>query len=435
MLVQFRFNNFKCFKELNTLSLVAGKYKHLKRHKIETSQDYSLLSWIGLYGENASGKSKAFQAFQFFKTLVLTSSEENKYSNPIPIDPFRLDEESINLPSTFEIVFLLNGIQFRYGIEITKECIKKEWLYRRKKRETAILRRLGKEFKCNERYISKIESSIRNQNMLHDRMLLLSVLSQWQDPLAKNIINWFKNANVISSVYSGLEHYSNAMLMTPMKESILSLLCEADFGISDLVPNEVDINSLPKEIKKILPEEAFSKGKFYDSINSAHIKYNTYGEKIGKEMFHLEKDESYGTLAFLALTAPIIDTLKNGKVLFIDEIDKGLHPNLVEAIIKLFESTEINKKNAQLIFNTHNIALLRRSSETGYDQIYIVNRDRCSQAYINCISDFKNIKKNSNLEEMYQTGRFGGIPNLTMFGSVFKTNNEISEEIKCEKSH
>lgn len=429
MLVQFKFENFKCFKKLNTLSLVAGKYKRLRRNNIDTSQDYSLLPWIGLYGENASGKSKAFQAFQFFKNFVLTSSEENKYSNPIPITPFRLDEDSVNLPSTFEVIFLLNSIQFRYGIEITKDCIEKEWLYRKKERETPIFRRLGIDFECNKRYISKIESNIRNQNMLHGRMLLLSGLSQWQDPLSKSITNLFKNVNVISSAFRDIESYSNAMLITPMKNVILSLLSEADLSISDLTPNEVDIDSLPKEIRKVIPEEALSKGKIYDSINSAHIKYNKNGEKIGEEMFHMETDESYGTNAFFALTAPIIDTLKNGKILFIDEIDKGLHPNLVEAIIKLFESTEINKKHAQLIFNTHNTALLRRGNEIGYDQIYVVNKNRYGQAYINCISDYKNIKKNhDNLEVMYQTGRFGGIPNLTKFGYAIKANDETLDK-------
>ncbi|MEJ0104871.1 MAG: AAA family ATPase [Bacteroidota bacterium] len=72
----------------------------------------------------------------------------------------------------------------------------------------------------------------------------------------------------------------------------------------------------------------------------------------------MEEDESSGTRKYFALSGPILDTLKSGATLFVDELDSQLHPLLVKHLIKLFNSKESNPKNAQLIFNTHDINLL-----------------------------------------------------------------------------
>ena len=50
--------------------------------------------------------------------------------------------------------------------------------------------------------------------------------------------------------------------------------------------------------------------------------------------------------------------LRNKKVLIIDELDKSLHPFLVQYIVEIFNDAEINKNGSQLIFNTHDTNLL-----------------------------------------------------------------------------
>ena len=65
-------------------------------------------------------------------------------------------------------------------------------------------------------------------------------------------------------------------------------------------------------------------------------------------------NESSGTQILFSIAPLLKDVFENGKVLVIDEIERSLHPNLVEMIVKFFHNSEINKGNAQLIFNTHN---------------------------------------------------------------------------------
>ena len=55
----------------------------------------------------------------------------------------------------------------------------------------------------------------------------------------------------------------------------------------------------------------------------------------------------------------------------IDELDRSLHPFLVQFLVELFHTPEINQTNAQLIFTTHDTTLLSLDTFRR-DQIYFV---------------------------------------------------------------
>lgn len=66
----------------------------------------------------------------------------------------------------------------------------------------------------------------------------------------------------------------------------------------------------------------------------------------------MRRQESSGTNKVFNISGPVFDVLKNGGVLIIDELDASLHPLITLTITKLFNSSEFNKTNAQLIFAT-----------------------------------------------------------------------------------
>jgi hypothetical protein len=83
-----------------------------------------------------------------------------------------------------------------------------------------------------------------------------------------------------------------------------------------------------------------------------------------------------------------LNTLDCGDVLFVDEMDARFHPLLTRALIRLFQSSETNPKNAQLIFITHDTNLLdpRRFRR---DQIWFVEKDRFGASHLYSLADFK----------------------------------------------
>ena len=425
MLVQFKFSNYKCFKDEVILNFVASNYFKDEPTNIYPTEYYSVVNSLAIYGANASGKTKLFQAFHFMREIVLHSA--NNKNNRVwqnDYDPFRFNIDTIEKHSSFEVVFLVDGIQYRYGFEVNKEVIIAEWLFRKKTKEVKVIYRDDDGVEYNKVYINhKVANNLKEAGMIRNDALFLSVLSLWNDSLSSIITKWFYNANVLSASINNYLGYSLRQLDGPMKKQILSMLNGADLGIDDINPNEVDFESIPDEIKKMMPKEAFE-GKIYNGVKTTHKVYDSNGLVAGTTDMTMENDESYGTTKLFALSAPIIDTLRNGKILWVDEIDHGLHYDLLVAIIRLFHSPETNPHNAQLIINTHNSGLLDAPNLFRRDQIYITSKNRYGESMLKPITNYgSTIRKSSKLGSLYREGKFGGVPYLDDFD-----NSVISKE-------
>ena len=119
---------------------------------------------------------------------------------------------------------------------------------------------------------------------------------------------------------------------------------------------------------------------------------------------------------FFALIGPILDALKHGLVLIIDEIDARLHPNLCEALISLFNSKHANKKGAQLIFATHNTLIMNRNM-LRRDQIYFIEKDKFGESELYSLLDYKKVRSDASYDKDYLLGKYGAVPYLGNFDS------------------
>ncbi len=99
-------------------------------------------------------------------------------------------------------------------------------------------------------------------------------------------------------------------------------------------------------------------------------------------------------------------------LLYIDELDKGLHPLLTRLIVNLFNSKNNNPKNAQLIFATHDSTLLD-TEVFRRDQICFVDKDYEGVSAFFKLSDIKGIRKDIPIDKWYLSGRFKAIPVLS----------------------
>ena len=418
MLVRFKFNNFKCFRDEAVLSMVASKYKSDDKVENTFKTDYySLLKSAAVYGANASGKTKLFQAFDFMRDVVLSSDKQSdgwqeKYA------PFKLSTVSTKEPSIFEVVFILEGLQYRYGFELNGNEIITEWLFRKKQREIELLYRDAEGISySSEAFNDKVASNLIEAKMVRKETLFLTALSAWNDSLASKIRGWFSNCRVLSASTSPFMGYSISKMDTPLKDNMLKLMQASDIDIDDMQLNEVPVETLSDEIKHLLPSKALG-GRVYNGVHTVHKIYDELKLSCGTTKFSLENDESYGTNRLFALSAPILDALNNGSVLWIDEIDNGLHAELLESLVRLFHNEKTNPKNAQFIINTHSISLIDDSGLYRRDQIYITEKNRYGESVLIPVSDFSGLRPNSKLGTLYKEGRFGGIPYLNGFNKL-----------------
>jgi AAA15 family ATPase/GTPase len=440
MLLQFSIKNFRTFKDKATLSLIASNYDKDTREVENVFEDktfnYRLLKSAVIYGANASGKSKLLEAIAFMRHFVINSSKESQKGESIDVEPFRLSNETENEPSEFEIIFLFKGELFRYGFESTKEKIVSEWLYHKPKtKEIELFYRDENSFDIHERNFSK-GATVVKEGLVRDNALLISVAAQFNEKTAITVIDWFKELKFLSGLEEIKYHgFTAGKTKVPAhKTKILELLKAADLGIQDIKLQKLDIDRLPKGMPKEMRDEIIRKMKeenaeFIADVLATHKKYDLNKQAVDNVNFSLDDDESSGTRKFFALTGPVLDVIENGYTLVVDELDSKLHPNLVCKIVSLFNSKELNTKNAQLIFNTHDTNLLS-SGLFRRDQIWFTNKDKYGEAKLYSLANFKSdkVKKNEPFEDNYIRGKYGAIPYLGFFDNLNLSMSQYENE-------
>jgi len=409
-IIEFSLENFKTFKNKATFSMVAPKNKHTFE-----SNGENILKTSFIYGPNATGKTSILEGFELMKQGILLSAN-NKENAELPFLPFLASEETSNKPVSLELVFsatdLFEGV-YRYSFSFLKDHIITENMVRVSssgKEEELISRdnqniKIGKDF-----FDAEILS-----NKTRKESLFLSVSAQFNDKFALAFINALRNINTLSSInYKIYQQFTIKKFKEDLefRQELLKYLNTADFSISDGSTEEVDIQNI--DIKDNPGE--FSATKNITKMNVLSLEHSIYDKDSKKiSSFKLLLDqESIGTQKFISVMGPIIDTLKNGKVLLVDEFDNSLHPLLTKFIIDLFESSETNKKNAQLIVTTHDTSLLSYRDEFIKDQFWFTEKDEFGSAKLFSLAEF-DMRNDTEYAKKYLEGRFGALP---IIGSV-----------------
>ncbi len=239
------------------------------------------------------------------------------------------------------------------------------------------------------------------------------------------MLSWFQQFNMID----GIEHMSfteytlNKMKDPNFAKNMSSLVQEADIGIKAIkleeklhTLEELEQLDLPNEIKTLIMNSSQKfDGAVESSIVTMHSKYDEEEQLVDADVkFNLERNESKGTIKFFKMTAPILDTLREGKVLIIDELDSSLHPLLSMKLIEMFQDKNINKKSAQLIFATHDTNLLNPCLFER-DQIWFTEKDRFGATKAYSLSEIKGVRSEHQFGRQYLTGKYGAVPYIGKF--------------------
>jgi len=410
MLIQFKVGNFLSFRDIVTFSMVASPIKeHLTTHVFKANKYFTLLKIGTIYGANASGKSNLFKAMSFMSSFVENSSKDSQAEEEIDVENFRLSTETESKPSTFEMTFIQDSIRYRYGFEVNNFKVESEWLFQAvKQAETKLFQRNGKEYEIGDNFLEgkDLESKTRNN------ALFLSVVAQFNGKIAISILKWFKNMRVISGLKDNYAQVSKKLLEeNKSKDLFLEFIKMADLGIEDI---KFEKKSIPElNLKSISKKSFIFEASEVNEIQTLHKKYDQDQQFTEYESFNMNKNESQGTLKLFSLLGPVIESLLNGHVLVIDELDSRLHPLLTNFIIKLFNSCEHNIHNAQLIFNTHDTNLLS-NKVFRRDQIWFTEKDKYGASDLYSLVEYK-VRNDASYEKDYLLGKYGAIPFLGEF--------------------
>lgn len=419
MLIEFSVKNFMSFKSKKTFTLLAGAGEENEENLIDNGNE-KLLKTAAIYGPNASGKTNFMKALTAAILMIRKSNTRNVSDILIEMKPFIFDKKMSKLPCEFEFIFIKNDIKYIYGFAADKYKIYDEYLYKYLSAKPSLVfsRNENSGYKFPQSEKSKL-SELATKNT--EKRLFLSTATEWnyiptREPymfFSENIDVFSDYNNITGFSFNSFENDKDGKL----KEFTINLLKEADIVIKDynFEVKNIDVPNFAFAINNIsIPNENVINKSV--KISTMHEIENESGEK---ENFEFDiSEESLGTKNLFFFSPILKDAFERGKVIIIDEIEKSLHPLLVQYIIGLFHNKKININNAQLIFTTHDTNLLsidifRR------DQIWFTEKDiKRGSTDLYPLDDFS-VRKNENIQKGYLMGRYGAIPFLTRGGNLW----------------
>ena len=404
MLIRFSFKNFKSFKNENCLDMEATSLKE-HEYNVAKTENGEYLKVSAIYGANASGKTNVLQAFDYMKKRILVSDDSKKNS---PIDEENIYSFMINNdPIALEVEILAkNNKIYKYGFEVLKDTIISEWLFEKRVNKFYAI------FERENNNVSMKPNKISDLVNIDERTLFLNIYSKIDrnNEDFSNVYDWFVNSMYLDLGNPNFERFINNRVSLKIlsdenyKKELLKFIKTFDSGIEG-------IKTTPDSIEAV---------KSNNGIIDIEVLHRGENGELKALPFYLE---SNGTRKMFHLFDFFMDALKNGMVLFVDELDAKLHPLLTRYIINLFHNSQTNIGNGQLIYSTHDTVNLNKETFRR-DEIWFAEKDKDGISEIYALSDYileddknagKKVRNDATYNKDYLTGRYGAIPVLEEF--------------------
>ncbi len=437
MLSKVLIRNFKSIEEL-TLDMSFAEKKAPNGYKesnilsfLEPTKDSKDrgVSVMNIYGANATGKSNIIEALFHVKRILVDGVKKMNHS----YSPNKLKD--LGNETFIELDFFMGQQKYSYILAYNDNSITKESLL------------------IGEDILFLIENSIPNfgsiatknydENNLKERFetscltiygeqnnqvnCFLSKINEDLPGLNKNlslVFNFLRNKLVVLKHNAINRDYGIDLLAKSEKiedvqiafNRITEIIRKLDVDVSKFeyrrneenleryeVADKKNTYSLPQKNASSVKINPLNKTIAFNDIIPFHKNQN--GEEIPFKM----EEESVGTQLAFGLIAVILRILDDGGVLIVDELDKSLHPMVLNALVKMFKDKDYNKNDAQLISTLHATDLLEENIYKK-SEFAFVNKSRQNGSFIKRLSDFEDVRNDINFRDRYLHGLYLGIP-------------------------
>lgn len=416
MLIQFSVTNFLSFRDETVLNLSTNKDNSHSENLLSFKNERILPS-VAIYGANAAGKSNLHKALTA-AIIMIRNSNNLQVDQPLMVTPFLLDSKSRFDKTKFDFIYTYNDVKYEYGFVLDSNNVWEEYLYEYKSSKPSLI------FERSE--INKYKFTTKTKSQLSQivdkntsNKLFLATATSWNSDLTRDAYMWFAtmidtydSQNLEDLMYTEFDRHQNNN-DSSLNTFMLHLLQKADINISNFNYESIkrEVNQLPFELPPELqglmnPIPSAKKVLEQRRIVTSHQVVEN-GEKKEYPLNYF--DESNGTKRLFTYGPVLKNALENGRIIIIDEIDNALHPAMTKSLIEMFQNPNINKNNAQLIFNTHEISLLDLNLFRR-DQIYFVEKNnKTGVSNLYSLDEFSP-RKSENIQKGYLQGRYGAMP-------------------------
>ena len=430
MIREFSATNFMSIKEKQTISFEATK-DHTSEEllTVQIAPNIRLLKMVLLYGANASGKTNLLMAIENLWWMLFRPNT-NK-DNKIGFYPFALSPDQ---PTVYEITFYVNQDRYHYILSYNESNVLYELMeyaplphgvmslfYERTytNANTPPIIKFGNKLKLKAK--QTFEDNTLNNHTVLSTFGKVSVDAQ---PI-QILYDWIQTKiHEIDKRDQGsiIDVIKNIIQDNSKKDFFLKAICKADFNITNFNIIEIE-NNIPEELRKqiqadpSLPEK-IKKQLLKEKREDVEFIHHTHSGDFPLSV----KRESRGTVRYLRLLGQLYDMVKENHIYLIDEIESGLHYDLLIHYLSVFM---MNSECSQLIITTHDQSLLDEDF-IRRDMVWFTEKsEKTGATEVYSAADF-GLHKNVSLYNAYRIGKLGAKPEI---GSPFieinqKENNE-----------
>lgn len=408
MILEFSVENTLSIREMQTISFEAvesAQRTDFDFNHIIMTGNAKILKLACIYGANASGKTNMVSALSYYLGFMTESFFDLKPNEPTGYIPFRFERNEEMECGRFKLVFFAPSVEdfdqlvkYTYDLRLTEREVLEETLFISPKgQRSLVFQRKKDDVKWGA--IAKGSKKIA-QSMLRSNSSMVSVGVQANIPILKLIYDYIsKRLRVrdIDYVISRIEKDDG------FKNKVIGLLRSTDFGsISDIYveTKSLDMATFPESVKK----EFEMRGEEPQVKKTSFV--HTYEGQDYSLPLHLE---SKGTNRILGI-AGVLSMVSDSVLVLEDELERSIHPDLVEAFLKL---VLLISKDSQLVFTTHNTDLLE-SGLLRDDEVWFAYKTDKGNSVYSSISDFTGVRSETSRKKLYKAGKFGALPLIDM---------------------
>ena len=410
MIIEVRAENCYAFRDEITFSMKADMRIKKFSSNVHKENKFNILKTVGIYGPNNAGKTCLIKCIRAIRGILL--GEENELMPNIFTG---------NSVCELGMTFMSTGRKFAYDFKYDVQ--NKEYIYEKfseikkdeydNEKEVCWLKKdsLSGEYKCIDENLQGMFSVISKNNLLYN-LIDVSKFEKIAE-MKSHLTRLAKKIEVVNMNNIPMKHTIELMKnKNSLQNKIVAFIKNADLYLDNFEYVEMDKIETEFEGSNDKPEE-----EVLDAVENLMDQIrlvSTYkGVRVPSLLF-----DSTGTKKIAALASYVIETLEQGKILVIDELDSSIHFKLTRAIVAMFNN-ELNE-SAQMIFTVHDINLMDCKRMFRKEQIWFVHKDE-EGVYVYSLADFTaedGIRDTTDIIEKYKKGVLGALPDPELYYSI-----------------
>ena len=427
MIESLTIENFLSFKDKITFSFTASMerpkagFEHISWFETIGKKKVQKIQF--LFGNNGTGKSNFMNALAAVCRLAcFRATSKSDEDSKIPDFYFKLSKDTINKPTSFEIVFHQNENRYKYEIKCVDNTIEFEKLTKcpiGKKEVVVFIREFNHENDLVEISYPTKTISDEAQRLINDNVIRnTSVISVYDEKnfVAEDLKNVFSYFNRIQYLPRLEDIDLPSMLQNRkdgerLKSVLLQILNDIGSNIIDYKIETIEPKLSEHEIlifKTVFGEEDFKKKFAGGTRKITTLQFAHPSDSETHKAWLQEHEESEGTLNMIRLIIALYDSIVYNTPILIDECASGIHQQTFGRIIQffLFSSTRAQAFMASQHLSIMDMDGFRRDTMKFFDKNRQTGETTCKEV------DLRRYHKNINILKAYLDNSFGCLPDL-----------------------